>query len=54
MKCKCGEECGIRIWCLECEGKAIRHLEYITAEIEYKRKRFERRTSKIFNKLKSK
>ena len=47
MKCKCGKECGIRIWCKECEEKALRELKIITAELEYKRKRFEKKTSKI-------
>lgn len=51
MKCKCGKECGIRIWCKECEEKAIRHLKIIAAEIKYKRKKFEREISKIFDEL---
>ncbi len=54
MKCKCGKECGIRIWCHECEAKAIRHLQYMTAEMEYKRKHLEKKRKRVFANLKIK
>lgn len=51
MKCKCGKECGIRIWCPECEAKAIRHLKYMTAEMKCKTKMYTKRFNRIFRKL---
>lgn len=51
MMCTCGKECGIRIWCPECEAKAIRQLEVITAELNYKTERFKRKTDKIFKNI---
>ena len=51
MKCKCGKECGIRVWCEECEEKAIMHLKLITAKIKYKKESFEKKTNKIFKNM---
>lgn len=47
MKCKCGKECGIRVWCEECEEKANRRIDVIRAELNYKTKRFKKKLNKI-------
>ena len=48
MKCKCGKECGIRIWCLDCEHKALRELDIIKSQLAYKTARFVKKMKKLY------
>ena len=46
MKCSCGTECGIRIWCEECEKKAIKEMEDIILRLRNLKKKFLESTAK--------
>ena len=54
MKCECGKEVGIRLFCKECQEREITNLKQITKELIESRERFERETKEIFDSLNKK
>ena len=47
MKCQCGKEVGLRIWCEDCEAKHIKELDDIRNHLKIATEKFKKATAKL-------
>lgn len=47
MKCSCGKEVGLRIWCEDCEAKHIKELDDIRNRLKMATEKFKKATAKL-------